>query len=365
MRIPTLLFLLAVAPPAMGENGVTVRTELTEVQKKPLERTVTVPGEIKPYQRVEIHAKVDGFVKTVRVDRGSQVKEGELLAELSAPELEARRSEAQARVAAAVSKRLESEAKLAAAESTLQRLQEAAKTPGAVAGNDIVLAESAVDAERARLEAAKTTVTGYESAVRSIEEIENYLMVHAPFSGRITERHVHVGALVGPSSVPRRPLLTLQEMARLRLVAAIPEAHRQSIRPGRRVGFTVAAFPGEAFSAVVARPAYAVQPDTRTMPVELDLVNPMTKLTPGMYAEVEWPAGRAEGSLFVPATAIQATTERIFVVRVTDGKAEWVDVRRGMSQGDSVEVFGDLAEGDRIVLRATDEIRPGARIEPR
>ena len=160
-------------------------------------------------------------------------------------------------------------------------------------------------------------------------------------------------------------MLTLEEVSRLRLVAAVPEAYRQSIATGERVRFTVAAFPGEVFSGVVARPAYAVDPDTRTMPVELDFANPKTKLTSGMYAEVSWPVRRSQKSLFVPSTAIQATTERIFVVRVANGMAEWVDVRRGMSEGDMVEVFGDLTDGDRVVLRATDEIRPGTRIMSR
>ncbi len=89
------------------------------------------------------------------------------------------------------------------------------------------------------------------------------------------------------------------------------------------------------------------------------------KLTPGMYAEVSWPVRRAARSLFVPRTAVKSTTERIFVIRVSDGKAEWVDVRRGTMSGELVEVFGDLKPGDKIVLRATDEIRPGTRITPR
>lgn len=364
MRIPIVVTILATAVPTLGADTGTVRTELTEVLLKPLERTITIPGELKPYQRVDIHARVTGFVESIHVDRGSFVKEGQLLAEMTAPELAAQRAEAQARIPAVVSQRLESQAKLAAAESTYERLSEAAKTPGAVAGNDIVLAEKAVDAERARLESIEKTISAYEAAVRSIEEIEKYLTVHAPFSGVITERQAHVGALAGPDGVAGMPLFTLEQVSRLRLVAAVPEAYRQSISRGEQVKFTVSAFPGEVFGGLVARPAYAVDSNTRTMPVELDFANSKTKLTPGMYAEVQWPIRRSQETLFVPATAIQATTERIFVVRVSNGKAEWVDVRRGMTEGELVEVFGDLAEGDRIVLRATDEIRPGMAVLP-
>ena len=101
------------------------------------------------------------------------------------------------------------------------------------------------------------------------------------------------------------------------------------------------------------------------MPVELDVGNDSGQLAPGMYADLKWPVSRAGQSLLVPPSAIKVTTERIFVIRVTGGTAEWVDVRRGMTTGDKAEVFGDLKAGDTIVLRATDEIRPGTRIATR
>jgi multidrug efflux pump subunit AcrA (membrane-fusion protein) len=98
------------------------------------------------------------------------------------------------------------------------------------------------------------------------------------------------------------------------------------------------------------------------MPVELDATNSGSRLAPGMYAEVAWPQGQGGGTLLVPAKAIKATTERVFVIRVANGLAEWVDVRRGTPSGELVEVFGNLKPGDRILERATDEIRPGTRI---
>jgi len=356
-----LLLALAVTAPA-SETTPAVETELTEVVAKALEKTTTIPGELAPYQQVAIHAKVTGFVEAVHVDRGSFVKKGQPLAELSAPELAAQRAEAQARIPAVAAQRIEAEAKLAAAESTYQHLTDAARTPGVVAGIEIVLAEKAVDAERARIQSLDRTIAAYGASVRAIEEIEKYLKVAAPFSGVITERHAHPGALVGPQGDARTPLFTLEQISSLRLVAAVPEAYKQSIARGRRVQFTVPAFPSETFTGVVARPAYAVNPKTRTMPVELDVTNPGTKLTPGMYAELQWPIRRAGETLFVPPSAIKTTTERIFVIRVTGGKSEWVNIRRGMTQGNLVEVFGNLSAGDRVVLRATDEIRSGSLV---
>ena len=344
--------------PVVAQDGVTVRTELTTVTSKALEKTTIIPGELRPYQTVNIHAKVTGFVDSVHVDRGSFVKTGQVLARMSAPELEAQRAEAQAKIPAVVAQRIEAEARLAAAESTYERLAEAAKTPGVVAGNDVVLAEKAVEAGRARIESFDKTIAARGASVRAIEEIQKYLKITAPFAGVITARYAHVGTLAGPEGDAGRPLFTLQQIHRLRLVAAVPESYRQSIARGRKVVFTVPAYPGETFTGSVARPSYAVDSKTRTMPVELDVTNSGNKLTPGMYAEVAWPIRRGADSLFVPPSAIKATTERIFVIRVRNGQAEWVNVRRGMSEGNLVEVFGQLQPGDTIVLRATDEIRP-------
>jgi RND family efflux transporter MFP subunit len=351
--------------PMAGQEIMAVRTELTEVIAKGLEKTTVIAGELKPFQAVDIHAKVSGFVEEIQVDRGSAVKRGQLLAIMTAPELEAQRAEAQAKIAAAEAQRIEAAAKLAAAESTFARLQEAAKTPGVVAGNDVVLAEKAVEVERGRVESVERTVKAYEAAVRAVEEIEKYLKVTAPFDGIVTERFAHVGTLAGPKGEGVTPLFRVEQTQRLRLIAPVPEAYIQSIARGRKVSFTVPAYPGETFAATVARPAQAVDAETRTMPVELDVANASGKLAPGMYAEISWPVRRGSESLFAPPSAVKSTTERIFVIRVREGKAEWVDVRRGMTEGHLVEVFGGLQAGDTLVLRATDEIRPGTPIQPR
>ena len=112
-----------------GQAGA-VKTELTEVVAKPIEKTTVIPGELQPFQAVDIHAKVTGFVEEIHVDRGSRVKKGQLLAVMTAPELQARRAETQAKIPAVEAQHIEAEAKLAAARSTYERLKEAAKTPG-------------------------------------------------------------------------------------------------------------------------------------------------------------------------------------------------------------------------------------------
>jgi RND family efflux transporter MFP subunit len=160
-------------------------------------------------------------------------------------------------------------------------------------------------------------------------------------------------------------LFRLVEQRRLRLVVPVPEAYAANVPTGKAVDFSVAAFPGRSFSGTVARVARSVDVNTRTMAVELDVVNPDDQLAPGTFCQIRWPVRRAQPSLFVPTTSVAVTTGRTFVIRVRGGKTEWVDVRTGLTSGALVEVFGDLQPGDEVAGRGTDELRPGADVRAR
>src|SRR5258706_4704304 len=176
--------------------------EVTKVLAKPLDTITHLEGELAPYEGVAIHARANGFVSKVLVDRGSQVKKGQLLLTLAAPELNAQRAEAQA--------------KLEGDKSTYERLSAASKTPGAVAGHEVELAQATLAANQARLD--------------SLRALEQYLTVTAPFGGTITERNVHPGALVGPQSgTASPPMLRIQLRHDLRLTVAVPDALAGSI----------------------------------------------------------------------------------------------------------------------------------------
>jgi membrane fusion protein, multidrug efflux system len=128
------------------------------------------------------------------------------------------------------------------------------------------------------------------------------------------------------------------------------------------VMFTLPQYPGQSFSAPVARIAHDVDQKTRTMAVELEVRNRDGRITPGTFATVQWRIQRSYPTLFVPTTAVTTDLQRTFVVRVTGGKAEWVDVKTGVTSGNLIEVFGDLHAGDQVATRGTDEIRPGTSI---
>jgi membrane fusion protein, multidrug efflux system len=356
-RMARLLSLFLIAG-SLLESGLAQTIELIPVASKSALRTISLPGEIQPYLSVTLHSRVAGFVEKVLVDRGSVVAQGELLVELSAPEMKAQIAETQSKLQAAEADRVQAEAQRAGAQSTLERMKEAAKTPGAIAGNEVILAEKQVEAYSALVNSRQQASRAAQAAVDELKTIESYLMITAPFEGVVTDRLVHPGALVGPNT--NSPLLVIQQVSKLRLIVAVPEEDVGGIVRGGSVSFRVPAYPERAFSGTVVRIARALDPKTRSMPVELDVLNKDQSLAPGMYPTINWPVHSSQQALFVPKTSVVTTTERTFVVREKNGRAEWVDVRKGPAEGDLVQVMGPLQAGDRVVKRATDEIHEGA-----
>src|SRR5262249_23926929 len=157
----------------------------------------------------------------ISVDRGTRVRSGQVMARLVAPELPAQRAEAQSKLQAAESQHAEAEAKLASDQSTFDRLKSASATPGVVASHDLEVAQRAVDADRAKVEAMRGSAEAAKSALQSTAEIEGYLEVRAPFDGVVTERNVHPGSLVGPATTGAGnsvPMVRVEQISKLRLV---------------------------------------------------------------------------------------------------------------------------------------------------
>src|SRR5437870_1102023 len=264
----------SLAPLARGQGP-----EMATVVSKPVSRTVALPGEIQPFLSVALHARVAGYVERVLVDRGSAVKEGQLLMELSAPEMKAQIAEAESKVQVAEGDRLQAEAKLgslgstlasleatlASTQATYDRLKTASQTAGAISGNELDIALRSVEAQRAGVEAQRGSIQAQrasveasrsgkaaaEAALRALKEMEGYLRVTAPFNGVVTERIVHPGALVGPGS--NAPLLVLQQISHLRVTVAVPEENVGAIAKGASVPFQVPAYPERNFSGTIAR----------------------------------------------------------------------------------------------------------------
>jgi RND family efflux transporter MFP subunit len=358
------------APAQTGENTAPAgppTIEVIKVVEQPLNVMLSLPGELTPYQTVALYSRVTGFVKTIAVDRGSRVRTGQQLAVLEAPELVAQKSEAQSKLQSAEAQLAAVRSKAEANASTYEKLKAASATPGVVAGNDLVQAQKAVEADQAQIAAARQNIEAARQALKSVSDMEGYLRITAPFGGVVTERNVHPGALVGPTGGPgtATPIVRLAENNRLRLVIPVPEAYTAGMTNGTSLTFTVAAYPGQTFAGTVSRISQSVDVATRTMPVELDVNNADSRLAPGTFCQVRWPVHRATPSLLVPSGSVASTTGRTFVIRVRDGRTEWVDVKTGLASGPLVEVFGDLKAGDDIAARGTDEVRAGTHVQAR
>ena len=306
-----------------------------------------MPGELIAYQQVDLYAKENSFVKKLYVDVGSQVSTGQLLAVMEAPELMSSLSGAQSRLKA-------QEAIYIASKANYNRLVETSKTPGTISQNDLDQADAHQKSDLAQLDAAR-------SAYNEIAETLKYLEIRAPFSGVISARNVNTGAYVGPSGKgSEAPLFTLQEQQHLRLVVSVPEASTGYLNVSGSVKFTVKALPDRVFAARIRRLAGALDDRLRSERVEMDVDNKDRKLLPGMVAEVDLPLPAPDSTFVVPSTAVVNSTQRIFVIRVTHGRTDWVDVKKGREEKGKTEIYGDLHEGDSLIKAAGEEIRDGS-----
>ena len=370
----------------------------TEVEQKPLKADLSLPGELAAYQDVPMHAKVEGYITWIGVDRGSQVKKNQSMIKVAAPELVSKVKEAQAKLAAAdsayrqaqsayesvLSKQAQLEAKLQADTLTFDRMTEAAKTPGAIAKNEVDLSGKGVEADRAavssvvaEIQAAKNLVDSQKNniaaamqIVQSLKAMETYLDIKAPFDGVVTERNVHQGSIVAvDASRLSAPLVRVQQKSLLRLIVAVPESYVSGIKKGNRIAFTVPAFPGRTFAGTVARLGFALDNKTRTMPVELDVPNASGDLEPGMFATVQWQVARTAPSLFVLSCAVADDLKGTYAIRIDGDRPQRVEVARGPQMGRLVEITPALSTPlkahDMLVLKATNELEQVERIAPR
>ncbi len=317
--------------------------------KGKLSTAVQIPGELIPFQQVDLYAKVNGFVKKLYADVGSEVKAGQLLAVMEAPELGSQLAGADSRVKT-------QEAIYTASKANYDRLFETSKTPGTISPNDLDQAGAKKNADFAQWQAAK-------SAYKEITQTQNYLEIRAPFSGVISTRNVNTGAIAGPAGKGSElPMFVLQDQRKLRLAVLIPESVTGYVNNKTTVSFTVKGLPNEKFSAGVKRSSGSLDAKLRSERIEMDIINTDKKLLPGMIAQVSIPASDKDSGYIVPKTAIVNGTERVFVIKVSKGNAQWIDIKTGRESDGRVEVYGPLAAGDTLVTTASEERRNGSAV---
>jgi membrane fusion protein, multidrug efflux system len=321
--------------------------ETTTAQSEPISKTLQLNGELMPYEKASIVSKVNGYVKKVAVDIGQQVRKGQTLAIIDAPEMNYQIAEANSKTKIALSR-------LEATKSGYNRLLEASSTPGAVAANELDQAKSQMDADMQSYNAAI-------AAKNSYSVIGGYLVLKAPFSGIVTTRVVNSGDYV--TNTGNNLLFEVENANSLRLQVPVPEAYTASTLPNNQASFKVSSYPGVFFPAKLVRKSGALSSNTRSETWEFEVINKDKKLKSGMFAEIQLPLQRAEQGIMLPNSAFVTTQERLFVIRVKDGKAEWVDVKKGFAVPDKTEVLGTIQPADKIVKIANEEIKDGSVIK--
>lgn len=324
--------------------------ETFSLKKDKFSTTIQIPGELIAYQQVDVYAKVTSFVKELKVDIGSEVSEGQLLMILEAPELSSQMLAAESRLKS-------QEAIYTASLANYDRLVETSKTPGTVSQNDLDMAQAKKNSDLANLEAA-------HAGSKEISTIKGYLEIRAPFSGIITARNVNLGAYVGPSGKGSEfPLLTLQQQKQLRLAVSIPEAFTGYLKQDDEISFKVRSQPGQVYKARVKRMAGALDLRLRSERIEMDVMNEDKKLLPGTVAEVSIPLMAKDSTFVVPKTALVNSSEGLFVIKVVNGKAQRVNVKKGRDINDQSEIFGELQLNDRLITKGSEEIKEGAEVK--
>ena len=320
------------------------KTEGFILHKGSLSSSLVITGELQAFQQVDLYAKINSFVKRLYADVGTEVKTGQLLAIMEAPEITSQLAGADSRIKSA-------EAVYIASKANYDRLYEASKSEGIISPNDLDLALGKMRSDEAIYESSR-------AAYKEILATENYLEIRAPFDGIVTARGVSAGAYTGPSGKgSENPIFSLQEQSKLRLVVAVPDAYSIYLKEKGSIGFTINSIPGEKFTAHISRMAGALDTKLRSQRIEMDVYNTGKNLLPGMVAEITIPLESAKAVFVVPKTAIINSHEGSFIVKDLGGSARWVHVQEGRTVHDSTEIYGDLTEGDTLVRKATEETR--------
>jgi RND family efflux transporter MFP subunit len=368
----------AATPPPTAQRPVVAAARAARTN---LAETLTLAAEFRPFQEIDVHAKVAGYLKAIYVDVGDRVKAGQLLALLEVPELrdEAQQDDATVQrnteeVNRAVADVARAESAHEVAHLAASRLAGVLKArPNLIAQQDVDeaaakdrMAEAQQATSKAGLAAARQELAASKAMANKTNTLLGYTRIVAPFAGVITHRYADTGAMIqaGTSSQTQAmPVVKLSANDRLRLTIAVPESAVSRIRIGAPVEVRVEAV-NRTFSGVVARFAGKVNPDTRTMETEVDVANPNLTLVPGMYAYASIAVVDRKGVLSVPVQALDRAEDKTAVMIVAQGVIERRDLSVGIESPDRVEITRGLGDGDVVIVGNRSQLRPGVVVTP-
>lgn len=345
-----------------------------------LSHGVVLTAEFRPFQEIDVMAKVAGYVKDIKVDVGDRVAQGQLLATLEIPELHDDLSKADASVVRVRAEVTRARDELHRAESAHQiahlsseRLSAvAARRPGLLAQQEIDEAKSRDLVTEAQVSAAKSALAAVEEQVKvstadtqKVKTLLEYTRVTAPFAGVITRRYADIGSMIQAgtaSQTQAMPVVKLSQTNLLRLILPVPESVVPTVHIGQQVEVRVPTL-SRSFPGRVARFTGKVSSSTRTMDTEVDVPNPGLVLLPGMYAEVDLTLARRNKVLTIPSAAIDPN--RQVMVVTPNNRIEVRTLGVGLESSDRVEVRSGLNDGDLVVLAGRAALQPGEEVKPK
>jgi RND family efflux transporter MFP subunit len=355
---------------------------VVQVRRAPLSNTLSIAGEFLPYQEVELHAKVAGYIKNINVDIGDRVRKGQVLAVLEIPELVAQLQAAgagvrhsQEEITRAQNDVSRAEADHAALHAGAARLRQASEArPGLIAEQELDdatakdrSAEAQVEAAKSALSAARQQLEVSQADERHYAALSEYSRITAPFDGVVTWRYADTGSLIqaGTSNVSSMPVVKLSQVNVLRLRIPVPESLAASVRDGEPADIRVKAT-DEHLSGKIIRSTDSLDRSTRTMQVEVDVPNQDYKLTPGMYADVSLRIQNDAAALTLPLQAINRDADKTRVLLVNShDHVEEREIHTGIEGSDRIQILSGLNEGDRVIVGNLGEYRPGQHVEPK
>jgi len=357
------------------------RAAVVKVRRAPLSNTLSIAGEFLPYQEVELHAKVAGYIRNINVDIGDPVRTGQVLAVLEIPELSAELEGANAgvrhsqeEIGRAQNEVTRAEADHTALHAAATRLRQASETrPGLIAEQELDdatardrSAEAQVEAAKSALLAARQQLEVSRADQQHYAALSEYSRITAPFDGVVTWRYADTGSLIqaGTSNISSQPVVKLSQVNILRLRIPVPESLAASVRDGEPADIRVKAT-DEHISGKVIRSTDALDRSTRTMQVEVDVANRDYKLTPGMYADVSLRVQNDPNALTLPQQAINRGADKTTVLLVnSQNHVEEREIHTGIDGSNRIQILAGLNEGDRVIVGNLGEYRSGQQVDP-
>lgn len=365
-----------------GEDAVPI-VPVAKVTRAELSNDLSLTGEFQPYQEVDLMAKVSGYMKSIQVDIGDQVREGQPLATLEIPEMEDDLTRATAAVQAADADvttarddLLRATASHEIAHLSYTRIEDVNKQEvGLVPKQDIDVVHSRDLESEAQLAMAQSRLRAAEqhgqmaiSEQARVQTLHKYTQIVAPFSGVITKRYANTGSMIQAgttSQTQAMPVVRLSQNNLLRLMLPVPESDVPLIHNGETVQVSVPSI-GENFPGRVTRFSKSVQSSTRTMDTEVDIPNPRFVLVPGMYAEVVLRTEQHLNALCVPVGAIDRTGESAIAYAVdSSGIIHILQVKIGIETPQKIEILSGLKEGDTVIVGRHSGLQDGTKVRPK